>query len=403
MATVQIRFFGTFSISNGEYGISEDENRSKKLWKLLQYIVVNRKRRIPQEELVALIWDGSCAGENPMSSLKTMLHRVRNTLERLELMDPRKIILQKSGTYFWNNMLDYTTDADEFDELMQKIAEEPEDADRLLEYALRALELYRGVFLDGKYPDCDWAAEPAKRYHEAYIRTFETAASILAERKRYDELTAISERAAAIDNAQEPFHYYMLLSMIEKGEVQKAVKLYEQVIDLFYNKIRKNPSDRMRELYRSVSKVTNGVEIDIGVIRDKLSGDKLTEREGQGQPEFVEYDAFRYLYTAAKRFGSRSGSPYYLLLLTIHSAGSSFGLPSAKHQERAISMLREMLGDFLGQGDFCTRYSVSQFLCVAYFASEEEASKTADRIVREFKNANLAVHIEVSAKIAVVD
>lgn len=397
MATIQIRFFGTFSISNGDYIISEDENRSKKLWKLLQYIVVNRTRRIPQEELVALIWDGPDAGENPMSSLKTMLHRIRTSLERLELMDPRKIIMQKGGTYFWNNMLDYTTDADEFDALMHQISDE-ESEERVLEYALQALSLYRGYFLNGKYSDCAWAAEPAKRYHEAYIRTFETAASILASQRRYDELITISERAIAIDNSQEPFHYYLLRALVEKGETLKAMKMYEQVIDLFYNKIRQNPSERLRLLYRSISKVTNGVELDIGLIRDKLSG-----RTDEDKPDFVEYDTFRYLYTAAKVSGRRTSSPYYLLLLTVHATGTSYALPSTKHQDRAVSMLREMLGDYLSQGDFCTRYSVSQFLCVAHFESEDAAKQIADRMTKEFKSANLAVHIELNVKVAIAD
>lgn len=397
MATILIRFFGTFTISNGDYSISEDENRSKKLWKLLQYIVVNRTRRIPQEELVALIWDGPDAGENPMSSLKTMLHRIRTTLERLELMDPRKIIMQKGGTYFWNNMLDYTTDADEFDALMHKIADE-ESEERVLEYALEALDLYRGYFLNGKYPECAWASEPAKRYHEAYVRTFETAASLLTSQRRYDELIAISDRAIGIDNSQEPFHYYMLRALVEKGETLKAMKMYEQVIDLFYNNLRQNPSERLRLLYRSISKVTNGVELDIGLIRDKLSG-----RVSENKPDFVEYDTFRYLYTGAKASGNRMASPYYLLLLTVHTTGTSYALPSAKHQDRAVSMLREMLDDCLSQGDFCTRYSVSQFLCIAHFESAEAAQQVTDRLTREFKSANLAVHIELSTKVAIVD
>ncbi|MGM9637906.1 MAG: BTAD domain-containing putative transcriptional regulator [Eubacteriales bacterium] len=398
MANICIHFFGTFSISYGEHVISEDDNRSKKLWKLLEYIVVNRTRRIPQEELVQLLWDDAEEGENPLSSLKTMLHRVRNTLDRLEVMDSRKIILQKGGAYFWNNMLDYTTDADEFDELMYKIADDPDATDRILEYALRALDLYKGLFLGGKYSDCSWASEPCKRYHAAYVRTFETAVSILLTQRRYDDIIALSERAIAIDPTQEPFYYYLIRSHIEKGENLKALKLYEQVIDLFYNRLRQNPSDRLRILYRSIAKVTNGVEVDIGLINDRLS-----ERDNSSQPLFVEYETFRYLYTAAKRMGKKMGSPYHLMLLTIHSTGSSYAMPMAKHQDRAISMLREMLCDHLHESDICTRYSVTQFLCAAHFDSDEEAQKVADSIVHDFKYANLAVRVEVSVKITRIE
>ena len=53
---IHIHFFGTFSIQYGNQTISESDNRSKKLWKLLQYIAQNRDRRIPQEELLQLLW-----------------------------------------------------------------------------------------------------------------------------------------------------------------------------------------------------------------------------------------------------------------------------------------------------------------------------------------------------------
>ena len=111
---IVIRFFDSFSLQYGNTVISEKDNRSKKLWKLLEYIVQNRGRQIPQEELLRLLWSETSMGDNPMSSLKTLLHRVRNTLERLGIEESRHLILQHAGTYYWNPEIPVQVDADEF-------------------------------------------------------------------------------------------------------------------------------------------------------------------------------------------------------------------------------------------------------------------------------------------------
>ena len=49
-----IKTFGGFSIRRGDCIIAESDNRSKKTWKLLEYIVHHRSRRISQEELLEL-------------------------------------------------------------------------------------------------------------------------------------------------------------------------------------------------------------------------------------------------------------------------------------------------------------------------------------------------------------
>ena len=165
---IVIRFFGSFSIQYGNTVISESDNRSKKLWKLLEYIVQNRGRQVPQEELLRLLWSETSRGDNPMSSLKTLLHRVRNTLERLDIEESRHLILQHAGTYFWNPDIPVEVDADEF----EKVAEETKNIDipdEKLNSALRAMALYKGAYLGGNYTGEAWADEPAGRYQQLYL------------------------------------------------------------------------------------------------------------------------------------------------------------------------------------------------------------------------------------------
>lgn len=392
MATIRIRLFGKFRISCGDKIISEEDNRSKKLWKLLEYIVINRNRKIPQEELAKLLSDLPDASEGSLSSLKTMLHRVRSTLDALEALDGRRMILQKSGCYYWNSLIDCAVDTDEFDRIYRRLEGSTEPDNRLFGEAIRLLDIYEGRFLDGKYPDCPWASVPRERYHAAYIRTFEYAATILLGNRQNGELLRLSERAIRIDECCEPFRYYQIRALVESGDHAGALECYERTIELFYSRLRKNPSDRLRMLYRAISKEANGIEHDLGLI-----GAKLSEFDRSERPTFVEYEAFRYLYRPLRRIGRASGIPYSLLLLTVHRSGRLSALPQAAHLGRAISMLRELLGEHLSPLDVCTRYSVTQYLCFVRFASEEEADRTVDAIVRDFATQCRSIQLELSA------
>lgn len=64
-----VKMFGEFSISDGEHTITDQANRSKKVWNLLEYILANRDRMLPQKELVELLWSGEDT-KDPINTLK---------------------------------------------------------------------------------------------------------------------------------------------------------------------------------------------------------------------------------------------------------------------------------------------------------------------------------------------
>ena len=58
MATDALRvcMFGEFSLSMNGQTINDSDNRSKKIWLLLPYMIYFRNRGISQEELIELLW-----------------------------------------------------------------------------------------------------------------------------------------------------------------------------------------------------------------------------------------------------------------------------------------------------------------------------------------------------------
>ena len=95
-----VKLFGEFSISDGEFTITDQANRSKKVWTLLEYILVHRDRVISQKELTDLLWAGGDT-KDPINTLKVLMHRVRTFLKVLG-EDGAQLILYKKGGYGWN-------------------------------------------------------------------------------------------------------------------------------------------------------------------------------------------------------------------------------------------------------------------------------------------------------------
>lgn len=391
--SVKIRFFGTFSIEYDDRSISEGDNRSKKLWKLLEYIVANRDRHIPQEELIALLWGGNgdpeSFGDNPISSLKTLLHRVRNTLERLDFIGSRKLILQHSGAYYWNPEIACVIDTEEFEQAAADMERTPPSEEKL-NLALKAMALYKGHFLGNKY-DEPWAKDACEHYRAIYLTCYETAIELLIADKQYDEIIFLSEHAIEIDPSQEVFYYHLISALIQKASYDEALEVYENVLNLFYNTYRKTPSDKLRSLYRSIVKSSNSAELDIAIIQENLR-DTCTDR-----PIECEYDTFKLLYELCRIHSGQSGRAVYLVLFTVSGAGSE-KMPSGKYLDRALEQLGDLLDHALGKGDFYTRYSVTQLLVSAQMESEDALFAFLKKVQNHFKSSNLSLPVEITFK-----
>ena len=53
---LQIQVLGKFTLRYGETVISDEDDRSRKVWAVLAYLIYHREKIIPQQELVDLCW-----------------------------------------------------------------------------------------------------------------------------------------------------------------------------------------------------------------------------------------------------------------------------------------------------------------------------------------------------------
>lgn len=78
------------------------------------------------------------------------------------------------------------------------------------------------------------------------------------------------QQAVAIDPYDESLHYELIQAMLDTGGQQAALAHYEHVVDLFYSEFGINLSDELTDLYKEIIKESNGIEVDLSLIRDRL-------------------------------------------------------------------------------------------------------------------------------------
>ncbi|MEG1633764.1 MAG: BTAD domain-containing putative transcriptional regulator [Oscillospiraceae bacterium] len=384
---IKVNMLGEFSVSadSGGEAVSDRNNRSKKVLTLLEYLVTFRDREIPQNELIELLWPDDNSDE-PANTLKTLLHRARAALDELGPGMGKAAIVCRRGAYAWNNELETTVDAEEFERLCHE-AQTVEGEARLARL-LSAVRLYRGDFLPKSGGEL-WAMPIATYYHSMYLNAVHETLELLTRRARFDEIIAICQQAVAIDPFDEPLHLVMIQTLMACGMQQKAMTHYTQVTELYLNKFGINPSPELTALYKEIVKAEKSTEMNLNIIRDELR-----ETETRQGAFFCEYEFFKDIYRLQARSSARSGGVVQIALITLmDSAGH---LLNRKQMTLAMSRLQEVIRVSLRNSDIFARFSVSQYLIMLPSASLEDSEMVLQRVSgnfrREYPHMSVLLH-----------
>ena len=141
---IYVSMLGCFSIQRSSIRIDDSNNRMRKVWLLLAYLIYTRRSLATQDQFLALTQNNTTDIEDPAGRLKALFYRARAMLDHLGPKTGHELILHKSGNYTWNTDIPLQLDVEEFDRLCTAAKETGDDQLHLL---LQALELYKGDFL----------------------------------------------------------------------------------------------------------------------------------------------------------------------------------------------------------------------------------------------------------------
>ena len=175
--TLQVQMLGQFTLRYGDRTISDSDDRSRRVWSLLAYMLYNHGRSFAQEELIHLYWRNSEKSADPGNALKSIFHRIRTALDKLQPGLGRLLIRRKAGRYFWNNIMPLSLDIEDFEAHFHAAEAAGDDDVRLAEYQA-ALALYAGDPLP-RMTDEIWTIPIVAYYHSLYTRAAAGAIELL--------------------------------------------------------------------------------------------------------------------------------------------------------------------------------------------------------------------------------
>jgi len=371
----RIRLLGELSIAYQDKQIQDTDNRSRKVWLLLAYMIYFRNRTITTEELIYLLWSNEDSSSNPSNALKTMFHRVRSTLDQLGPDVGRNLIIRRQGGYTFNTELSFDLDILRFEALCQNGKMEKDPQVRLASY-LEALELYQGDFLP-KLSTEAWVIPISAYYHSLYLQTTHEVLAILEETQQTDLSATICRRAIEIEPYDEQLYASLMRYLLRLGEHQVVIALYANISEILFSQFGVTPSEELRSLHREAMRSSGDRELDLHSVRSSM----LTDASLPGAL-YCEYDFFKSIYNAEARSVSRNGTVIHVALLNVKTAKGS-ALPK-RSLDRCMDNLEQLLRGILRRGDVVSRCSASQYILLLPNANYENSCMVLDRIVRRF-------------------
>ena len=373
--TLQVQMLGQFTLRYGDRTISDSDDRSRRVWSLLAYMLYNHGRSFAQEELIHLYWSNGEKSADPGNALKSIFHRIRTALDKLQPGLGRLLIRCKAGRYFWNNVMPLSLDIEDFEAHFHAAEAAGDDDVRLAEYQA-ALALYAGDPLP-RMTDEIWTIPIVAYYHSLYTRAAAGAIELLEKQERTAEAVALCRRAIHIEPYQEDLYEHLMRGLLRTGDMKGAMSVYEEMSEQLFAHFGVMPSETLRTLYRQATRTVN----DRTLTMDEVCS-QLAEPAPHGGAMVCEYDFFKILYRSEVRSIARNGHSANICLLSV--SGKDGEMLARRSLDPAMNNLQVLVQNNLRRGDAIARCSISQYIILLPQANYENSRMVADRLVSAF-------------------
>lgn len=374
MRTVKIDVLGQFRIEYRNSSISDDLNRSRKMWNLLAFIVMNHEVSITQSKFIDALWSDD--NSNPINTLKTQLFRTREMLKPLGL-DGEKLIISQRGAYSWNPDMELILDADIFESHVKLANDVTKPTEERISHYYEALKIYKGDFIP-KLSGEAWTIPISARYHGLYIDAVKKLCALLEEENNFESIIEVVLKAINIDNLDEDFHCFLIEAYIRCDRHKDALNHYDNATSLLYKNLGVNPSEHLRALYHMIMDTQKSLETDLAIIQEHLM-----ENFNEEGAFVCEYGYFVKTYQLTKKRLERLGLSTYLCLITVQDSNGK--TPSLGKLEVYMNKLLGVLNLCLRTGDVVARYSGAQYILMLPTLNFENAEMVMNRILSNYK------------------
>lgn len=377
MEHLHIQMLGDFSFREGDNLISDIQNRTKKVWLLLAYILCRRGQIVSRKELIQLLWGEDATSNNPENALKITFYRVRTLLDQLEENAGHQLVIWQDNGYTWNMDIPMTLDIEEFEKACSTVCS---DESEQLTNNLTAIELYKGCFLSN-LPNDDWILLLRKYYHNLYIQKVLETTPLLLSLNRPKEAIAILKKAVSTELYHEPLHKLLMQAHMANSDQSSAAAVYETLSQRLFADSGTKPGAEIYEYYREIMQTLTSQSLSMDMVLDYL----LTNNSGAGALK-CDYDYFKVLCHAEARVNARNGNTSHIVLVSVSGKGEK--ILTKQSLEQAMERLGEHIRLSLRRGDAYTQCSMNQYIIMLREANYENSCMVSQRIVSAYNKAH---------------
>lgn len=382
---VRMQLFGNFCLENEQARLDEKMLHSKKLTRLLAYIIIYRDRNISHQELIDIFWEDS--SKNPQGALKNLMYRLRTSLK---VFGEEEYIYTLSGAYRWNPDIPVETDYEHFEKLAVAIRSETDDTAKK-ELCKKAIASYQGNISEQIGTE-SWILPKVTWYRSIFMDVVKELGSIYEKEEDWSSLEALCNETLSMDTLDEDLHYWIIKSLWGRNKNDLAMLHYENVSKMLYDSLGIRTTEKLQSIFKEIMAKADGHVVDIGNLIAEIK-----EPERPKGAFFCDYQNFRQIYRVEARRNSRLGIAEYVLLLTLRRSGNAKRKPSEDSGLMdGMTILGNLLRDLLRVGDVAARYSLTQYIVLLPTCNYESGVMVAERIREAFSKSIGKKHMDLT-------
>ena len=390
---LKIQMFGAFILEYDGKILSGGTARSRQVWSLLEFLLVNRNTEFSIDALIDALWEEEI--ENPYNAIKNLVYRLRIMLNESLGVDKDEYIVFKHGSYGWNLNASYELDLDNFDFAYKAGQSTTLNEEERYENYMEVVNIYKGGLLShSSYKE--WAIPLSIYYQNVFMECIEYLCEYLFHKKYFSKVEALCIKAISIEPLIEKNHELLIKSYIASNKNDKALAHYYNVSELFYKELGIKLSDEINSLYATITSRENSDEKNINQIKIELK-----EAELNHGAVYCDYESFKLVYRIDARAAIRNGKSVFVVLINFSKKDNT---EFVNGELKEISDICEMaLINTLRKDDIVTRFCKTQYLVLLSNINFENAEKVLQKITTKINKASLSRNLIVSTQLETLD
>ncbi|MCL5959531.1 MAG: tetratricopeptide repeat protein, partial [Chloroflexi bacterium] len=220
--------------------ITSSEWAVEKTRELLFYFVAN-PAGMRKEQVIEALWPDLSPGKGD-SNFHSTTYRLRRAVF------PDCLIYENGRYRFDFSSLRYY-DVQDFENRLLA-AEREQLPEAKMECLRRAVNLYRGPYLDDVYTD--WTDAKRQALEEAYVDALGSLARLHYDNRDYEACLDLLQKILAKDAFREDIHAETMRCYESMGSPSLAIKHYRKYAEFLKNELGAEPSPRTRQMYQAI-------------------------------------------------------------------------------------------------------------------------------------------------------